>query len=49
MMNFFPISLLGPEAKVVIAGFPVGKIVGHHAPSAASPDDVENAIVEFPR
>ena len=32
----------------MIAGFPVGKIVGHHAPSAASPDDVENAIDNTP-
>ena len=34
----------GPEPEVVIAGFPVRQVVGHHAPRPARPEDVEDAV-----
>ncbi len=43
-MDLLPDALLGPDAEVMVAGFPVGQIVGHHAPRAAGADDVENPI-----
>ena len=43
-MDAFPMSLLGPEAEVVIAGLPVRQVVGHHAPCAASAQDVKDPV-----
>lgn len=49
-MDSLPVSLLGPEAEVVVASFPVRQIVGHHPPGTACSDDIENAVeVAAPR
>src|SRR6188768_4198850 len=41
-------SQFGPEPEVVIAGLPMGQVVGHHPPCAARADDVENAVDDAP-
>lgn len=46
-MDPLPMALLGPKAEVVVAGFPVGQVVRHHAPSAAGADDVEDAVEDL--
>jgi hypothetical protein len=48
VVNLLPMSQFGPESEVVIAGLPMWQVVGHHAPGAARPDDVEDAIDNMP-
>ena len=43
-MDPLPMAVLGPQAEVVVAGFPVGQVVWHHAPRATGPDDVKDAV-----
>ena len=41
-------SQFGPQPEVVVAGFPMGQVVGHHPPCAARADDVEDAVDDAP-
>ena len=44
VVNSLPVSQRGPQLEVLIAGFPIGRIVGLHLPRPIGPDDVRNAI-----
>lgn len=48
VVNFLPVSSLGPQSEVVMAGVPMGQIVGHHPPRPARPNDLKNAIPNAP-
>ena len=37
-------ALFGPQPEIMITGFPVRRIIGHHAPGPAGAQDVKNAI-----
>lgn len=43
-MDLLPPALLRPQPEVVIAGFPVRKVVRHHSPGSDSAEDVEDPI-----
>lgn len=43
-MDPLPMPLFGPEPEIVVAGLPVGKVIGHHPPRAAGTENVENAV-----
>ena len=47
-MDLFPNTLFCPDAKVVIAGFPVRQVIGHHTPTGSGADDVKNTINNVP-
>ncbi len=46
-MDFLPPTLLRPEPEVMIAGFPMRQIMGHHSPGSARAEDVEDAIEDL--
>ena len=47
-MNGLPDALLGPDAQVVIAGFPMGEVMGHHAPAPPGAYDIKDPIDDLP-
>src|SRR5262249_17340709 len=44
-----PGAVVAPLAEVVVAGTPGGKVLGHHPPGAAAPDDVQDAVKDLPQ
>jgi hypothetical protein len=46
-MDVLPPALLRPEPEIMIAGFPMRKIVGHHSPGSARSEDVKNAVEDL--
>lgn len=47
-MDLLPNTLFGPEPEVMVAGLPVRKVIGHHPPGPARPDDVKNPVHDAP-
>jgi len=43
-MDSLPDTLLGPDSKVMVTGFPGREIVGHHAPSCTRANDIKDAV-----
>ena len=47
-MDFGQETILAKEPEIVVASQPGGQIMGHQFPGAASPDNIEDAIENFP-